>query len=510
MRNTIILLALGLLTSLTFAQAEDSANWRKSVPIPVFDKEPGYIELYWKAWELAHDKIKTQSGLPQSPYVDEAFWDDTIWIWDTCFMVMFCKYSPAEFPGVESLNNFYVPLHTDKYPSRSYPLNIQHPDNPPLFAWVEHDNFIMTGNRNHVSNLLTQTKYLQKHYKWFDTTKPGWRFYSNAMQRKESVPTQIEKVKHGYLWGGVQSGMDNTPRKKGLWVDAISQQALSALYISQMAEKIGEQEIAETWRKTHEKLKSTINEIYWNEEDGIYYDVDPQTLKHLKVKTPASFWPMLAEVCTPEQAQRLVQHINDPHTFGGKRPWVTVDRINPAFTEPDGNYWRGGIWLPTAYMGTKALEKYGYYKEADEAAEALLTQMLRTYRNYTPHTIWECYSPTRDAPADHNNKVVRPDFCGWSALGPISMFIENILGFHIVDAIENKVEWRLHQTERHGIKNFRFGKVLTDILYDGRNTIVVKSNKPYVLVINGVSHAINAGNNSIKIKAEQLNPPDKE
>lgn len=510
MRNTIIVLALGLFTSLPFAHAEDSASWKNSVPMPVFEKEPGYIELYWKAWELAHDKIKTESGLPQSPYIDEAFWDDTIWIWDTCFMVMFCKYSPEEFPGVESLNNFYVPLLSEKYESGSYPLNIQHPDNPPLFAWVEHDNFVMVGNRDHVSSLLTQTKYLQKYYAWFDNSKPGWKFHSNAKNRKISAPTKIKKVKHGYHWGGVQSGMDNTPRKGGLWLDAISQQALSALYISQMAKQIGEKEIAETWSNTYEKLKSTINEIYWNEEDGIYYDVDPQTLKHLKVKTPASFWPMLAEVCTPEQAKRMVQHITDPNTFGGKRPWVTVDRINPAFTEPDGNYWRGGIWLPTAYMGTKALEKYGYYKEADEAAEALLAQMLRTYRNYTPHTIWECYSPTRDAPANHGKKIVRPDFCGWSALGPISMFIENILGFHVVDAIENKVEWRLHQIERHGIKNFRFGKVVTDILYDGRNTIAVKSNKPYVLVINGVSHTINAGNNSITVKTEQLNPPDKE
>ena len=38
--------------------------------------------------------------------MDEAFRDDTIWIWGTCFMTLFCKYAPAEFPGVESLNNF--------------------------------------------------------------------------------------------------------------------------------------------------------------------------------------------------------------------------------------------------------------------------------------------------------------------------------------------------------------------------------------------------------------------
>lgn len=490
--------------ALSFLHAEEPKDWKDSVPAPVFDKEPGYVELYWRAWEMAHQHIKTQSGLPQSPYIDEAFWDDTIWIWDTCFMVMFCKYSPSEFPGVESLNNFYVPLHTDKYESGSYPLNIQHPDNPPLFAWVEHDNFLMTGDRDHVSNLLTQTKYLQKHYHWFDAVQPGWRFYSNAEIRKKSSPTKLKKVEHGYLWGDVQSGMDNTPRQNnGLWIDAISQQALSALYISQMAERIGEKDIAVTWRNTYDEIKSTINKVYWNEEDGIYYDVEPQTLKHLKVKTPASFWPMLAEVCSPEQARRMVRHIVDPNTFGGKRPWVTVARTDPAFTEPDGNYWRGGIWLPTAYMGTKALEKYGYYKEADDAAEELLAQMLRTYKTFKPSTIWECYSPTRDAPANHGKSIVRPDFCGWSALGPISMFIENLLGFHEVNALDKEIEWRLYQTGRHGIKRLSFGDITTDIIYDGKDKVTVESNSSYTLIINGVARKITAGKSTIRIETEQ-------
>ena len=77
---------------------------KKQIPQPVFGQNPELVDLYWKAWEMAYDHIKVQKGIPQSSYMDEALWDDTIWIWDTEFMVLFCKYAPKLFPGIESLN----------------------------------------------------------------------------------------------------------------------------------------------------------------------------------------------------------------------------------------------------------------------------------------------------------------------------------------------------------------------------------------------------------------------
>ncbi len=495
MDQTWILVGWAAALSATSALGQARGAWQQAMPEPVFDEEPGYVELYWKAWELAHERITEQPGLPQTPYMDEAHWEDTIWIWDTCFMVMFCKYAPREFPGVESLNNFYVPLH-EGVPQSTYPLNIQHPDNPPLFAWVEHDNFVVTDDRAHAIRLLTQTKYLQKHFKWFDEVEPGWRFRSNAERRKTSAATALKRVADGYHWGGIQSGMDNTPRQRhGLWIDAIAQQALSALYISRLADRLDQPAIARPWSRRYESLKARINRVYWDDEDGIYYDVDPETGEHLKVSTPASFWPMLAEVCSHEQARRMVAHVTDPQTFGGRRPWPSVARSDPGFVAPHGDYWRGGIWLPTAYMGTKALEKYGYLEEADEAAERLLAHMLRTYRDYEPHTIWECYSPTRDQPARRggDRHVVRPDFCGWSALGPISLFIENVLGFHVVDGPARRIAWRLHHPTRHGIRRLGFGQVRTDIVYDGNGRVTVTSSAPFTLVINGEARQIDRG-----------------
>jgi len=154
-------------------------------------------------------------------------------------------------------------------------------------------------------------------------------------------------------------------------------------------------------------------------------------------------------------------------------------------------------------MATKALEKYGFYAEADDAAEKLLAHMSRTYRAVEPHTIWECYSPTRDYPGVRNgDEIVRKDFCGWSALGPISMFIENVLGFHKVDAGNRRVEWRLYQESGHGLRNLRFGGITTDVLYDGRDSVHVASSAPFTLVINGNEHSVEKGDNRIAAEAQ--------
>ncbi|MFC1498432.1 trehalase family glycosidase [Verrucomicrobiota bacterium] len=483
-------------------------TWKKQVPEPVFEDNAGYIELYWKAWELAHDHIMVKEGLPQSPYMDEAFSKGEDWIWDTCFMVQFCKYSPEVFPGIQTLNNFYAPLHDGVASSGK----ISIPDNPPLFAWTELEYYKLTGDKEHLEKLIHEKQYLQKHFAWFDTVQPG--YVIPPPNKPSRAKTCVKRVPLGYHWEGGRSGMDNTPRgrrgekatrsrpnnPKMLWIDAIAQQGLSALSIARLAEELGDKALQRKYMAEYEKLKKLVNDHYWDKKDGIYYDIHVDTKKHMKVMTPASFWPMLAEMCSKEQAAQMVKLVKNPEVFGGDIPWVTLARNDPDFVEDYGEYWRGSVWLPTAYMSVKAIQKYGYYELAAENAENIVKHMLKTYKEYEPHTIWECYSPSRAEPAKHGKRRVRANFCGWSALGPISLFIENVLGFHVIDASKRRIEWFLHQQGKHGLKNLRFGDILTSIVYEGKGKVAVKSNGAYTLVINGSSYDIKKGQKSLTIK----------
>ena len=96
-------------------------DWFSHVPHPVFDEHPEYIELYDLAWNLAKDHVKHIPGMPQDPYIDESFCESRIWIWDTCFMTLFCKFSPKDFPGIESFRNLINVLQD--MPPQRYPLS---------------------------------------------------------------------------------------------------------------------------------------------------------------------------------------------------------------------------------------------------------------------------------------------------------------------------------------------------------------------------------------------------
>ena len=243
-----------------------------------------------------------------------------------------------------------------------------------------------------------------------------------------------------------------------------------------------------------------MNTYYWDEEDGFYYDILESDNSFVKVRTPTVYWAMIAEVANKKQAERLVKYASDPKEFGGEYPWPSVSRSDSEYNHETGVYWKGSIWLPLAYMSTKAIEKYGYYDLAYENSYKLLTHMSDTYRNYAPHTIWECYSPSKPEPATtaHSQEKVQADFCGWSALGPISLFIENVIGFHTIDAQKNEIHWLKRGEGEQGIRNLHFGNTVTDIVANG-DQLTVKSNAPYSLIINKKKYKIKAGEQSFTL-----------
>lgn len=413
-------------------------------------------------------------------------------------MALFCKYAPDVFPGVESFENFYQPIH-DGRPS---PFKIQHPDNPPLFAWIELEHARFTGDLTRLRRVWSQ-QYLQKHYTFFHAQPPP----RTATPLFARYHNDLHWTGQGYLWSGVASGMDNTPRGRGtpphghdgheriLWFDALAQQGLAARSLAEIADLLGDAPAATHYRAEHARIRALLDHVYWDSGVGIYHDVlaaDPAT--KVRVKTPAAYWPLLADLCSPAQTARLATHARDPLGFGGPVPWPSVSRDDPDY-RASGFYWRGGVWLPLAYMATKALQNHGHAPLADELAARLVRHQAATFAQHTPHTIWECYAPEAPRPATEKDDAsfARPDFCGWSALGPISLFIENVLGFHRIDGLAREIEWDCRLPGRVGLRRLRFADIKTDLIREPDGSVHVTSTAPYTLVLNGVRHAIPRG-----------------
>ena len=173
-------------------------------------------------------------------------------------------------------------------------------------------------------------------------------------------------------------------------------------------------------------------------------------------------------------------------------PWPSVARDDPAF-RADGRYWRGSVWVPLAYVSSRALADHGHRELARTASTALLEHMVSTYVGHAPSTIWEAYAPVEPVPAtDKDGRTsVRAEFCGWSALGPISMLIEHVLGFR-VDATTQTVRWDPGAEGRQGIRRLRCGATSVDAVADG-DEVVVETDHPITLVLDGRAIQLGVG-----------------
>lgn len=495
-------------------------NWREKIPHPIFEEHPEYNEFYEKTWELAYEHIKSIPGMPQNPYMDEAFCATQVWIWDSCFMALFCKFARDVFPGVETLQNFYQVLHheghlptiltpedepfwTQAIPGKPYEIKVHIADNPPLFAWAEYENALMSGDLEYVKELLYQRGDLQRHYEYLENlTEP-------SHPRGVLCQTHWMTEKDGYRWEGGSSGMDNTPRGRTgehalkdrpnhpdmLWVDAICQQALSARIISELYALVSDRDNQTIWQEKFLQKKEIVNRLYYCREDDFYYDIDRRDHSFFKVKTIASYWTLMAKIASKEQAETMTGELFNPETFGGSVPLVSLSRSDADY-HSDGKYWRGSVWLPTAYMALKGVSGYGFHDETHRLALQLLSHMYRTFKDYTPHTVWECYHPEVCMPGAQveDGTLCRKDFCGWSALGPIAIYIEFVLGFHTIDAFKRRIEWAKPSDVhgRIGIRNLRFGDTLCSIEAD-ETLCTVTSSAPFTLVISGKEYEIQEG-----------------
>ena len=417
------------------------------LPEVIVEAEPELADFYRLAWKLAWDHVYESDQMPFSPYLSEGCGVNRVWIWDSCFMGMFCRYALKSFPGRATLDNLYELMNKPDAPIR-----IHHRDNPPLFAWIEWMYYQMDPDRKRLAEVLPK---LTRHYDFLEKLDP-------AEHAADPAPLMTwKKEAEGYCWSGCPSGMDNTPRGRDdydsiWWVDALAQQALAARYIAKIAQAAGDEAAKRRFGAEFESKKALL-QSYWDAETGAFLDRYRNGRGFCRVLTPASLWPVFADCATPEQRQRQFELLNDPRKLGGIVPFPSVSRDDPDFS-PQGAYWRGAVWLPTAYMGIKALEQYGEYDQAAELSMKLLRHMVRTWKEYDPHTIWECYSPTEAKPASGKQKpIVRKDFCGWSALGPISLLIENLIGVSGFDSDARSLTWNPGVPEgRLGIRNLNF------------------------------------------------------
>jgi hypothetical protein len=215
------------------------------------------------------------------------------------------------------------------------------------------------------------------------------------------------------------SGMDNQLSRSGDLDSNFDEGVDLACYLVRelqamaiISGKLGKTKEQNQYQQHAKELTNLINNVFWDEKDGFYYDRNEKTGIIIRVKSVAGFFPLWAGVASPEQAGRLVrEHLLNEKEFWLPYPVATYAKTELDFYEGTTNgecNWRGNTWIPVNYMIFHGLINYGYDKEARELAD-------RTYK-----MVLDNNPVTREYyDSETGQGYGMNPFWGWSSLGYI-------------------------------------------------------------------------------------------
>ena len=394
---------------------------------------------------------------------------------DSVFSSFFLVYSNRNFEAEKNIDYLYARQEANGAIRWKYDLSNNEPvtekKNPegiglPLFAWAEYNLYHKSANKRRIKEVMP---VLQKYMNWIDETfkKPNGLY---------AVPFQA-------------SGMSNAPRDGAVYpVDFNACMALNASYMSALGDILNDKELSFQYRKMYFSIKTRVNSLMWDDKTGFYYDLDKNE-ERLKEKTIAGFWPMLAEIPNADKADCLVNHINNPKTFGTDHPFPTLSKDSPSYSEK-GNAFCGSVYPLFNFMVIKGLEKYNQYELARECAIRHLYYVLEGMipNDDKPGDLYEAYLPEGEGKPVSKTRGVfpKPRYLQTAGLSTIALMIENVIGLSI-SLPRKTVDWIIPNLEIMGIENLSLKRNLITILSNKSNRgleIQMESEKLYYFTIN--------------------------
>ncbi len=423
------------------------------LPRPVIGNGEQFLDAYWYCWKTQLEMWCFAPSAPDHQAVANlqgirtwGVWGSTM-VWDSSFMLHFCRYGHRAYPFIKAFDNCYARQHDNGFICREADSNNREvysgfPLNPPLFAWAEWEYYQLSADTERLRHVLLP---IVKHYEW-------WMKY----QRRAN----------GLYWTDGFNEADDSPRNVLMYyaASASSYQALAALYLAKIAREVGRPDLVDFFTGQHASLGKMVNEHFWDAKHAIYNDLtrdgrfitelEPGVLcKHCHI-----FWPMLAQIADTKGINGLVAELQNPNSFDRHSGVPSLSADSKGYRE-DGQYWKGSVWPPIQCMVEQGLVASGKWELANEIAQRYLRAVLEAYG--AEHTITENLAP------DSSKGYGAKNFVGWGGIGPVSNLIEFVLGF-TVNAPAKTIEWRITRTDRHGIENLAVGSFTVSLICAAR------------------------------------------
>jgi neutral trehalase len=449
---------------------------RRDFPkIHFYDQD--FVDIYDKTWAWIQD---CWAGGSENSSFDGKFFvypgSQVIQQYDAVYSSFFLVYSNRIYHAHPSLDVFYAHQEPNGAIRSAYNIQTGLPevdlDNPeglglPLFAWAEFNLYHKTANKKRIKEVLP---ILHKYIEWADS----------VFKRPNGL----------YEAPLAATAMMNPYREHAAYpVDFNAVMAVNMLYMAALADILNDKESSFQYKRQYFSLKTRINNLMWDNDDGFYYDID-RSERRIKVKTLAGYWPLLAEIPNDDKAERIIDKLSDPKYFGTPHPFPSMAASEEGFDENGGGF-RGSVYPHLTFMVIKGLERYQRWELARECATRHLYFVLDSMSpdgNHHKGNLWEAYLPLKEGPAvwPEQPGFPRPQYLTYDALSTICLTIENVVGLFI-SLPRKTVDWIIPNLEIMGVENLSLKKNLITILSNksGRGwEIHMESEKLYYFTIN--------------------------
>jgi alpha,alpha-trehalase len=142
--------------------------------------------------------------------------------------------------------------------------------------------------------------------------------------------------------------------------------------MAHFATLLGRPAEAAEWEHRASARRDAINKYLWNPTQGIFYDYDFVTQKQSTYNYLTAFYPLWAQVATPQQATALQHHLSLFEHEGGLA--MSDNGSGTQWDLPFG-------WAPTNWLTVKGLAQYGFSGDASRIAKEFSQTVLQNFQH---------------------------------------------------------------------------------------------------------------------------------
>jgi len=316
-------------------------------------------------WDTIYDPARNRVLSPVSRVWNENWGGYVVFDWDTFFAASMASIGNKDLAYANALEVLgeatpagFVPNYARAGDWKSWDRS-----EPPVGAMTILDLY----RRFHERWLLEESyAALRKWNLWW----PAHRAVGDYLvwgSDPDAHPRNPDDPSAGTLQGArYESGLDNSPMYDDVGFDGrlmqLADVGLMSLYIADcdaladIAAILGKEDDAREFRGRSARFRRSLAGL-WDPAWQIYRNKDLRTGKPSERISPTNFYPLLAKVPAPEQADAMIKrYLLDPAKFGGALMLPSTPRDDPAFKDQD--YWRGRIWGPMNYLVWRGLGRY--------------------------------------------------------------------------------------------------------------------------------------------------------